>query len=98
MCCPKRDAGPKKKEKHLWRSLLRTTIWQQPINPHIPFFHKTSLQKKERKKKNLREIQSRQLQFESWRKRNYSQCTISFSGLFVSSVPVLPKLQITIKR
>jgi hypothetical protein len=58
---------------------------------------KHHLQKKERKKKNLREIQSRQFQFESGRKRNYSQC-ICFSGLFVSSVQVLPKLQITIKR
>jgi hypothetical protein len=48
---PQKGCRTKKREKPLWRSLLRTTIWQQPINPHIPFFHKTSLQKKERKKR-----------------------------------------------
>ncbi len=48
---PKGMQDQKKREKPLWRSLLRTTIWQQPINPHIPFFHKTSLQKKKEKKR-----------------------------------------------
>jgi hypothetical protein len=63
MCCPKRDAGPKK------RNPCGEVFSEQPFcsNPSTLTFL-SSIKHHCRKKKNLREIQSRQLQFETGEK------------------------------
>ncbi len=58
----------KKKKKPLWRSLLRTTIWQQPINPHAPFFHKTSFAEKRKNKKGPQRDSIKATPVWNWRK------------------------------
>jgi hypothetical protein len=46
---PQKGCRTKKKRKTLVEKSSQNN--QQPINPHIPFFHKTSLQKKKEKKR-----------------------------------------------
>jgi hypothetical protein len=73
MCCPKRDAGPKKKKKNPCGEVFsEQPFGSNPSTLTLLSSIKHHLQKKERTKKDLREIQSRQLQFETEEKELFT--------------------------